>query len=872
MSNSKRRSRKALRLKRALTHDAKVPPGLWRCPDCSGLFSKQKGGDTRHMRSCKARAATQNSPNLPDSPTLDAQASQSAASECSLDDLSDYNDTFKDIEAPPTQTRQRGANNVSNYGASTSRLLPEPETQAGSPAGSITEEVMLDSADLEDRSGIPALADGQVWVRRHPASGQASSLRSLSDHIGESSSPPSTTILSTWPFQTLADLTQTEVFVKHHASNSHMNDQLVLEQGKLQDPANPLTLRSAADVHAVLELAVPSDTQFLVFDFDTDFCGQKYTHRLRMRSLRAIFSRMLVDPELQDHLVFFPEQIYVRNPEDGTPMRLWEESWHGNDWWNLQSKLGFHTRILYIHVYTDATKVSTFGGLKVWPLYAWIGNVPSALRRKRKTGGAVLIGFIPVVHKDKKLSDSQMAELRVMIYHQAMALMLKKIKILMGHGDYFQCADGKVYFFVAVIGVISADYEEMAKIAAILGSLSGFPCPICLVPREDQGDLSGTEWPLRTHKDTLDVLDCARKAKTVAARKLICREQSLRATASSLIPLMGENFSLFQAFVADPLHQIELGVFGKHMWPWILNNVLKDLQQAELDERFKSVPSYPDLKHFPNGVTDIENLQGKEQAIILRMLPPLIEDLLTTPHAKIITQALRALGCIHLLSKLTSHSESTLDLLSSQIVHFGALSQKLHDLFEDSFSNSYPKMHSLAHLVDIIKRKSTTDNYHTGLGEGVHPELKAAYKKTNKQPGFEQQQSMMSIRERLKRAETASAHPPDQPSAIDSTNESQNFDLGSKCRRLLTSDFIARQSNLHPNHKHFERDLKTFLYQNVAGLGHRRDFRLQDLPSLEGTKVTPYQLARISYVSLEDACEKVDLVRANLEWRGSGAR
>ncbi|KAG9085728.1 hypothetical protein FRC07_013313, partial [Ceratobasidium sp. 392] len=176
---------------------------------------------------------------------------------------------------------------------------------------------------------------------------------------------------------------------------------------------------------------------------------------------------------------------------------------------------------------------------------------------------------------------------------------------------------------------------------------------------------------------------------------------------------MGENFLLFQVFVANPLHQIELGIFGSHMQPWILNNVLKDLQQGELDERFKSVPSYPDLKHFPNGVTNIKNLQGKEYAIILRMLPPVIEDLMTTPYPKLISQALRALGCIHVMSKLTSHSESTLDLLSSQIVRFGKLSQKLHNFFEDSFSNSYPKMHLLLHLGDIVKRKSTTNNYHT---------------------------------------------------------------------------------------------------------------------------------------------------------------
>ncbi|KAG8686662.1 hypothetical protein FRC09_013983 [Ceratobasidium sp. 395] len=472
--------------KKKTTKDGKVLPGYWRCPDCAGVYSKQKGGVQRHTRSCKSREAAQ--------PAVSTPSAHDPSQDGSEPDYDE--DMGESIYAPvesltltdqPAQTRNRGANNLANYGepvteASPGRFLylrftqvpsddshfTDAEMRPSSPTNRAAESAPLDSIQLEDRSHIPTLGDADVWVRRHPASGQASSMRLFSDRVSEKRQSEPTTRSLIFPFQTLADLEQTEVFVGHRASNSHMNDQLALEQKKPQDPENPLTLRTAADVHNVLEIAVPADTQFKITDFDISFCGQDYTFRLRMRCLRALITRILLDPELWSLLTLYPEQMFIRNPFDGTPMRVWEETWHGDDWWNLQNKVGQGACILYLHLYADATKIATYGGLKVWPVYAWIGNIPSETRRKRKSGGAILVGLIPVVHKDKKLSKTKMAELCVKVYQQAMSLILEAIKVLLGHGEYFRCADGILRFFVGAIPVISADYEEMVKIAALL--------------------------------------------------------------------------------------------------------------------------------------------------------------------------------------------------------------------------------------------------------------------------------------------------------------------------------------------------------------------------------------------------------------------
>lgn len=44
------------------------------------------------------------------------------------------------------------------------------------------------------------------------------------------------------------------------------------------------------------------------------------------------------------------------------------------------------------------------------------------------------------------------------------------------------------------------------------------------------------------------------------------------------------------------------------------------------------------------------------------------------------------------------------------------------------------KHHSLDHAVDIIKRKGPVDNYESGLGERLHPQVKTDYGGTNRQP------------------------------------------------------------------------------------------------------------------------------------------
>ncbi|KAG8752853.1 hypothetical protein FRC12_011767 [Ceratobasidium sp. 428] len=534
--------------------------------------------------------------------------------------------------------------------------------------------------DWDNRADVPTtLEEGQVWIRRHPVSEIPSGFQPCTPNQSRLNPPPSTHTRPEQPpyhpFASIYDFEQAELFIDEDASDKHIDRQLKLNARRFgtgeRQAGRP---ESAREFHALLSEAAPAkNLTFTTYEIVSEFKGITFSHMVRARSLWDALMEIVCNPDLSGDLVWLPEQRFIRSRRSAHPTPTLEESWHGQDWWNAQ--VGPSGRILYLHVYMDATCLTIGGGVKVWPLYAWLGNVPAELRKRRGKGGATLIAYLPVVHEDTRLDGSTMAELRAHVYQEALSYIFESTRTMATAGKLVRCSDGVVRHLFLMIGAIAVDYEEMMKILALLGAKSGFPCPICLVPRELQGDLSGKRWPLRTYNDTMDIQAQAESAKTKSAAKNIRAEQSLRKTKSYLLTLMGPDYSVYEAIAAvDPLHQIEQGIFGHHMWPKI-KAIIGPENRGILDQRFKEVPIYPGLKHFPNGVTTLQRVQGYEHATILRLLAPLVEDLLPDEYKKATLKTIRALARIHLLAKFTTHTDETLEILDAQIKEFGTLWQ-----------------------------------------------------------------------------------------------------------------------------------------------------------------------------------------------------
>ncbi|QRV90390.1 hypothetical protein RhiJN_18408 [Ceratobasidium sp. AG-Ba] len=820
----------------------------WECPFCHRLFASYKNGPKKHLRSC---------PRKPQAPTTN---------QVQIDPIDDDDDSsvFSDTAGPSIPSS--GQNQHTSYSrhtlssrlpASAPFLTPGPGTESEPETTSVE---------------VPDLGETEVWIRRHPASGQASGY--------DTRQSPRVTITTAiqparsrrfFPLSTEADFLQAEVFSKNNCSDGHINDQLAVlhKTGAYSNLpiSERLTLKDANDYHSALARSPGVSENFSPRSFTTSFKGYDFVHEVRSRPVLPALQELVSDPDFASIFVLHPEQRFIRRSEsDPRPMRVWEELEHGDDWWKMQDSIPHNHFILYLVVYIDETNVSTIGGVSVWPVFVWVGNLPAATRKQRvKKGGAILVGYLPEARNGEiAMSDSELAEFRARVYHDALAIVFETLNIPARHGTPMKCGDGQIRISHPTIGVIAADYKEFK---------SKFPCPICLVPNAEQGNLLGT-WSLRTVEGSQDLVANAIDASTNRERHEILHEQSIRGMMNVFHDIIPSFFSVYLAVAADPLHQIEQGIFGKHIWPW-LRDSLSNSQATILDAR--CIPRYPDFKHFPNGITKLKNITGTEFGVILRVISPLVEDLLMLADRKAVLSTLRSLATIHLLSKFTTHTEATLEQLEEQIGLFNSAYSDLAAL-HPSIGLGYPKLHSLSHLVDIIRRKSTTDNYHTGLGEALHPQSKIDYRHTNHQDGFQDQmlrtyqerELLIRIRARI-----------DQQNAIDDGefehigDENSRLDrveLGGLCTKMLTSTYAQERIACDSGAQHFVRELRTFLYQEARGFANTVHFRERSLPSLEGTTVSLHRVLRIEYVSLLDSRSGLDVARVTDSWRRKGPR
>ncbi|KAG8696436.1 hypothetical protein FRC08_007148 [Ceratobasidium sp. 394] len=859
------------RLQKAKLRAAGLLKDSWECPFCFNLFSCHKNAPKRHKRTCKKRPKDpEPAPKSPVAPPKAVQGT-SESSEASTDTRNSSSEDEAQAPSHPTPKQHQNAQ-------------PEPFLSPASPPASHTSE------EARLPGNMPAtLEETEIWIKRHPASGIPSGYGTQQPQDTKSSqTDPSTSKLPPFfPLRTRVDYLQAEIFSRNNCSDGHINDQLrMLHQTGAYShlpQSERLTLKDAADYHATLAKACGASDQFTSHSMTTRFKGHDYVHDVKFRPVFPVLRDIVGDPKLFKEFALHPEQPFIRRSEqDPTPMRVWEELKHGDDWWEMQDSIPADQYILHLVIYLDETNVSTIGGVEVWPVYVWVGNLPGAIRKQRKNkGGAVLVGYLPEVASkgDMPLSDTDLAELRVCVYHDALDFIFESLKVPARNGTPMRCGDGKIRIFHPTIGAISVDYKELCRIVCILGSKSGFPCPVCLVPHCEQHNLLGT-WPLRTVEASRELVARAMEAKTQKQRDKILREQSLRAVDNIFYNIIPRFFSVYLAVTADPLHQIEQGIFGKHIWPWIRDGLSKK-HATVLDARFKSIPRYPDLKHFPNGVTTLKNVTGTEHGVILRLLAPLLEDLLPVSCRKVTMTVLRSLAKIHMLAKFTTHTEATLEDLEQEIACFSkaySLNLQKFAQLHESIGTDYPKLHSLSHLAGIIRRKSTTDNYHTGLGEALHPQSKKDYRRTNHQETYKDQmlriyqerELLIRIRARI---EQQNATEDQESYQLVSGSESFNrIEFGQHPVKKLTSTFAREQVASDPGAKYFVRELRTFLYQEVGGFGTAFHFRERALPHLDGTTVAIHKVLRIGYVSLLDSRDGLDVARVTDSWRNKGAR
>ncbi|KZT31029.1 hypothetical protein SISSUDRAFT_961178, partial [Sistotremastrum suecicum HHB10207 ss-3] len=195
------------------------------------------------------------------------------------------------------------------------------------------------------------------------------------------------------------------------------------------------------------------------------------------------------------------------------------------------------------------------------------------------------------------------------------------------------------------------------------------------------------------------------------------------------------------AMTPDILHQLYQGMV-KHVIGWLQIIVSK----VELDGRFKRVPSAHGLRHFPSGISVLQNASGAEHRAVAQQ----IMGCLIGAVSDSVLRATRGLLDFVYLAQYKSHSTETLQYLKDALTLFHENKEAFFESHGRDVFN-YPKLHALQHYVEAIQEYGTTDNYNTEITERLHIDfVKEPYEASNRKQIYDQIIAYLDRKERMK--------------------------------------------------------------------------------------------------------------------------
>ncbi|KAG7085416.1 hypothetical protein E1B28_002977 [Marasmius oreades] len=444
--------------------------------------------------------------------------------------------------------------------------------------------------------------------------------------------------------------------------------------------------------------------------------GEKLTEELElwMRDPVECVRELIGNPVFHDVIRYAPEKQYV------DPQKLNErigEMWTAEWWWELQKVLPAGAMIAPVILLSDKTKLSQFRGDKsAWPVYLTIGNIAKDVRRCANSHATILIGYLPV-GKYECFLDKTRSVAQYRTFHRCMSYLTASLVNAGQNGVEITCADGLTRWVFPILAAYVADYPEQCLVACCMEN----HCPICKVDPKQRGDHQPTSLELRNPRESIRLLK-EYEAKIYNQDFINDGLRPIHEPFWANLPYT----NVFQAFTPDLLHQLHKGVFKDHAVKWCTQVI----GEAELDDCFKSLPSYPNLRHFKNGISFVSQWTGAEfkamEKVFVSLLAGGVED--------------RVLVCVRaaidfiFYSSLTSHTTETLTSLQNALTTF----HQYKDIFlelnaRQSTHFNIPKIHSMQHYVALVRHFGSADGFNTESPERLHINYaKNAYRASNK--------------------------------------------------------------------------------------------------------------------------------------------
>ncbi|KAF7317483.1 hypothetical protein MKEN_00834600 [Mycena kentingensis (nom. inval.)] len=563
--------------------------------------------------------------------------------------------------------------------------------------------------------------------------------------------------------------------------------------------------------------------------------------------------------------------------------------------------------IVSLMPFSDGTHLAQFGTAAMQPGYLFLGNQSKYDRAKPSMNTVFHMVYFPklpdnigelyLAHYGQRMLDKLPAFLKRELFHLVWELLLDDDFVdAWRHGLLLEkCWDALRRRLFLRISTYGMDYMEKI-LAATIQFLAKRPCPRCLILKSDI-PLTGTVHDLERRKNLRENTQTWRSNVAIARRKIFTKGAAV--SGDEVMKNLGKNsfvpntnaftrlndpnseteHNLFEMFVPDLLHEVELGVF-KSVFIHLIRVLyaLDKTKVVEFDARFRQVPSFGrmTIRRFSGNVSEMKKLAARDFEDILQCLLPVCEGLFGDLDGLVQTLVFR-FQVWHASAKLRLHTTASIERFRKQTKDLCASIRKFARDTESLDTAELPreqaararkaaadatrrtakgkktttratpnttsrqpkrlnletyKFHCLPDYPDAIRELGTTDSYSTSLSELVHGGLKKMYGKTNRR-NFEKQIATQETRLRFMRriiAQRTRLAPEKKKAALG--NESVEHEPEQKRLKL------TRQARLRETLRK-----RTALRRYISARRHhyisdstRKYLRLSDLPDSRGAE------------------------------------
>ncbi|KAG6809837.1 hypothetical protein H0H87_011523, partial [Tephrocybe sp. NHM501043] len=242
------------------------------------------------------------------------------------------------------------------------------------------------------------------------------------------------------------------------------------------------------------------------------------------------------------------------------------------------------------------------------PLLISLANIDAGVRMKATSHAFALIAYLPIV-KFVDVTDHEQSILKARLFHLCLDKVLGPLKTAEATGEVMSDSLGHNRIVHTPLAVYIADYPEQQLVSCVAGSQS----PVTTANLSQFGD--GSTHPLRTRHITLSAIKGSisrvhpyppQSARALEPYWRVCQSLGLNGVVKPFWEDWGAACpSIF--LTHDPLHGLHK-FFWDHLVKWAINI----MTGPELDTRLKVLQPRVGVKHWPNGVSKLKQVTGRE--------------------------------------------------------------------------------------------------------------------------------------------------------------------------------------------------------------------------------------------------------------------